>query len=371
MRAVAVYPSRQEVHIIDHPEPQISSPTQAKMRVLDVGVCGTDREIVTFQYGTPPEASDYLILGHESLSQVVEIGPQVSWVKPGDLVVMTVRRPCADPQCIACREGRQDFCYTGNFTERGIKQAHGYMTELVVEEERYLNPVPAALRDVGVLVEPLTIAEKALEQLWMIQQRLPWTGPADAGGNPGHGHRAVVLGAGPVGLLGAMALCAEGFDVTVYSRSSRHEEKNDVVNALGAKYIAAETHSIEEMAKLAGPVDVVYEAIGASNVAFEVIKQLGPNGVFIFTGVPGRKGPIEVDTDSIMRDVVLNNQAIVGSVNAPPQAFQAAIRHLDVFMQKWPEALRSLITARFPLERALEPLSGQTGGIKNVIAVAS
>src|SRR5579863_9929462 len=163
MKAVAVFPAERQARLIDHPEPRISSPTQAKMRVLDVGVCGTDREIVTFQYGTPPEASDYLILGHESLSQVAEVGPQVSRVKPGDLVVMTVRRPCADPNCVACREGRQDFCYTGNFTERGIKQAHGYMTEFVVEEERYLNPVPAALREVGVLVEPLTIAEKALE----------------------------------------------------------------------------------------------------------------------------------------------------------------------------------------------------------------
>ena len=371
MRAVAVFPTRREVRVIDHPEPSIASPTQAKMRVLDVGVCGTDREIVSFQYGTPPEASDYLVLGHESLSEVVEVGQQVSKVKPGDLVVMTVRRPCPVPACVACREGRQDFCYTGEFTERGIKQAHGYMTESVVEEERYLIPVPRALRDVGVLVEPLTIAEKSLEQLWMIQQRLPWARPAGTGQSSPFFHRAVVLGAGPVGLLGAMALRAEGFDVTVYSRSSQHAEKDGIVSAIGAQYIAAETHSVDALARLAGPIDVVYEATGASNVAFEVIKQLGPNGVFIFTGVPGRKGPIQVDTDGIMRDVVLNNQAIVGSVNAPPQAFQSAIQHLGVFMQKWPGALRSVITARFPLERAMEPLTTPTGGIKNVIAVAS
>jgi glucose 1-dehydrogenase len=371
MRAVAVYPAKREVHVVDHPDPQIISATQAKMRVLDVGVCGTDREIVSFQYGTPPEGSEYLIIGHESLSEVVEVGSQVSKVKIGDLVIMTVRRPCPHPSCIACREGRQDFCYTGDFTERGIKQNHGYMTELVVEEECYLNKVPRELRDVAVLVEPLTIAEKSLEQLWMVQRRLPWDCPEDPGKPAAHCRRAVVLGAGPVGILGAMALKVEGFDVSVYSRSANHEEKNDIVSAIGAQYIAAETHSTEEMAKIVGPIDVVYEATGASSVAFDVLKHLGPNAVFVFTGVPGRKGPIPVDTDEIMRNMVLNNQLVLGSVNAPPLAFQSAIRHLDIFAQRWPETLRSVITARFPLERALDALQSQPGGVKNVVAVAS
>lgn len=369
MRAVAVYPSERQVRVIDHPEPTFVSDTQAKMRVLDVGVCGTDREIVSFQYGTPPEGSDYLIIGHESLSEVVEVGSRVSKVKRGDLVVMTVRRPCPRPECIACREGRQDFCYTGDFTERGIKQNHGYMTELVVEEERYLNPVPRDLRDVAVLVEPLTIAEKSLEQLWMVQRRLPWDCPDDPGKPPAHCRRAVVLGAGPVGILGAMALKVEGFDVSVYSRSPNHEEKNRLLGAIGIPYIAAETHSTEDMAKMAGPIDVVYEATGASGVAFDVLKHLGPNAVFVFTGVPGRKAPIPVDTDEIMRNMVLNNQLVLGSVNAPPQAFESAIRHLSVFAQRWPDTIRSVITGRFPLERALDALEPQPGGVKNVVAV--
>ena len=371
MKAVAVFPAKREVRIVDHPEPKVASPTQAKIRMLEVGVCGTDREITTFQYGTPPDGFEYLVIGHESLGEVVEVGSQVSKVKRGDLVVLTVRRPCAHENCVACRQGRQDFCYTGDFTERGIKQQHGYMTELVVEEECYLNVVPRELRDIGVLVEPLTIAEKSLEQLWLIQRRLPWACADGPDKTPGHCHRAVVLGAGPVGLLGAMALRVAGFEVTVYSRSSKHEEKDDIVTAIGARYIASETHSVEDMAKAAGPIDVVYEAIGASSVAFEAIKYLGPNAVFIFTGVPGRKGPIEVDADYIMRDVVLNNQVIIGTVNAPPHSFKAAIDHLGIFLKQWPEAIRSLITARFPIDRALEPLSTHAGGIKNVITVAS
>ena len=361
MRALAIFPSQRAVRVIDHPEPELAADSQAKMRVLDVGVCGTDREIVSFQYGTPPDGSPYLIIGHESLSEVVEVGSKVSRVKAGDLVVMTVRRPCPHPSCVACRAGRQDFCYTGDFTERGIKQNHGYMAEFVVEEERYLNPVPRELRDVAVLVEPLTIAEKSLEQIWTVQRRLPWDRP----------RRAVVLGAGPVGILGAMALKVEGFDVSVYSRSPDHEEKNRILGAIGIQYIAAETHSTDEMAKMVGPIDVVYEATGASSVAFDVLRHLGPNAVFVLTGVPGRQGPIPVDTDEIMRNMVLNNQLVLGSVNAPPQAFQSAIQHLATFAQSWPGSLRSVITGRFPLDRALDALKNQPGGVKNVVAVAS
>src|SRR5258708_2079626 len=125
------------------------------------------------------------------------------------------------------------------------------------------------------------------------------------------------------------------------------------------------------MGKIAGAIGVVYEAVGASSVAFDVIEHLGPNGVFIFTGVPGRKGPIEVDTDYIMKDVVLNNQVILGSVNAPPHCFESAVRDLGVAMERWPAAVRGLITARYPIGQALQPLSSDAGGITNVVGVAS
>ena len=371
MKAFAVFPAKRETGLVDHPEPKLTSPTEAKMRVLDVGVCGTDREIASFQYGDPPEGYEYLILGHESLSEVVELGERVSRVQKGDLVVMTVRRPCPHPDCIACREGRQDFCYTGDYTERGIKSRHGFMTELVVEDERYLNVVPRSLREIAVLVEPLTIAEKSLEQLAQVQQRLPWSTPVEPGQAAGAGRRAVVLGAGPVGLLGAMALRVSGYDVTVYSRSPDGAAKNDIVEAIGGKYIAAETHSIDQLPSLAGPIDVVYEATGASGFAFEVLKHLGRNSVFIFTGVPGHRPPVPINTDQIMRAMVLNNQAVVGSVNAPPHCFETAINHLGIFLGRWPNAVHSLITKRFPIEQAMEPLSSGAGGVKNVIAIAS
>jgi threonine dehydrogenase-like Zn-dependent dehydrogenase len=362
MKAVAVFPSDRRFSVIDHPEPAIASPTEVKLRMLDVGICGTDKEIVSFEYGTPPEGSPYLIIGHESLGEVMEVGPQVTRVKPGDLAVPTVRRPCPDPSCIACRADRQDFCYTGNFTERGINQRHGYMTEFVVEEERYLNPVPPPLRDVAVLVEPLTIAEKGIAQLKQIQQRLPWKEKNS---------RALVLGGGPVGLLGAMKLVLEGCDTTVYSRTPAASDLEKLVISFGAKFCHAETTSIPDLAKQIGSIDIVYEAVGASSLAFEVIPYLGTNGVFIFTGVPGRKGPSSIDTDTIMRDAVLKNQLIFGTVNAGIESFAEAIADIGSFLEKWPEALRSLITRRWPLDQAAEPLAGKSGGIKNVIAIAN
>lgn len=369
MRAFAVFPGSKEYKQVDHPEPSLASPTQVKIRMLDVGVCGTDKEIAAFLYGTPPSGSDYLVIGHESLGEIVEVGSQVTNLRVGDLAVLTVRRPCAHPECIACRSGRQDFCYTGDYTERGIKEVHGYMAEYVVDEAKYITAVPRALREVAVLTEPLTIAEKGAEQLWHIQKRLPWACPSDDGKPPAYCHKALVLGAGPVGLLGAMKLVLDGFETYVYSTASASEHKFDVARAIGATFLHAEEVSVEDAAKRIGNIDVVYEAVGASKLAFEVIEHLGVNGVFIFTGIPGRKGPIPINTDVIMRELVLNNRVVFGTVNASLQSFQDAICDLGQFMQRWPDALRMVISNRFPMEHAAELLSGKQPGIKNVITV--
>lgn len=380
MKAVAVFPSSKEIRLVDHEPPTMARPTDVKLRMMEVGVCGTDKEIAAFQYGTPPDGSEYLIIGHESVGEVVEVGPDVARVKPGDLVVPTVRRPCIHETCMSCLAGEQDFCYTGDFDERGIKGRHGFMTEFVVDDERYMTPVPMALRDVAVLVEPLTIAEKALIQLWDIQRRLPWVCHHEGNVHEhrhaqpverpvGRCHAAVVLGAGPVGLLGAMAFAAQGFDTYVYSRSGAPEAPA-IAQAIGAEFIAAETCGVEQMAARVGQIDVVYEAVGASQLAFEVIQHLGTNGVFIFTGVPGRKMPIHVDTDRIMRNLVLNNQVLLGTVNAGGSAYRAAIQDLATFRERWPEAVQELITGRFAPEDHAELLTGRKGGIKNVIAFA-
>jgi threonine dehydrogenase-like Zn-dependent dehydrogenase len=370
MKAIAVHPATRTVELIDHPAPRLTLPTQVKLRMLDVGVCGTDREICAFQYGTPPAGESGLVIGHESLGEVIEVGSDVRRLKPGDLVVTMVRRPCAHLHCAACRAGRQDFCFTGDFSERGISRLHGFMTEQVVDDESYMHVVPRGLRDVGILVEPLTIAEKALIQVDQVQQRLPWA-CAFAPGRPRQAcHRAVVLGAGPVGLLGAMALVVRGFDTIVYSREPAPNAKADLTAAIGARYFSAQETSIEQLAASVGNIDLVYEATGASSVAYQMMKVLGTNGIFVFTGVPGRKAPVEVDTDALMRNQVLKNQIVFGTVNAGHDAFAAAVEDLGGFVERWPTAVRALITGRHPVERFRELLTGPAEGIKHVLAFA-
>jgi threonine dehydrogenase-like Zn-dependent dehydrogenase len=367
MKAVAVNPGKREIALIDHEVPRLTSPTQVKLRILEVGICGTDREICAFQYGTPPDGESHLVIGHESFGEVVEVGSAVSRLVPGELVIPMVRRPCPHAHCMACRAGRQDFCFTGDFAERGISRLHGFMTELVVDEERYMHVVPPALREVGILVEPLTIAEKALIQVDDVQERLPWACEIVPGKGRQACHRAVVLGAGPVGLLGAMALVARGFETSIYSREPAPNPKADVAAAIGARYFSAEDTPVERLVAELGNIDLVYEATGASSVAFEMMKALGTNGIFVFTGVPGRKAAIEVDTDVIMRNLVLKNQVVFGTVNAGEQAFAAAIDDLGVFASQWPAALRALITGRHPTEAYHDLLVGPARGIKNVL----
>lgn len=365
MKGLAVFPSTREIRLIDQPEPGRLGPTEVRLRIREVGICGTDREIASFLYGMPPAGSPHLVIGHETLAEVVEVGSAVTGHATGDLAALMVRRPCPHGHCRPCRSHRQDFCITGDYTERGIKQAHGYMTEFVVEDERYVVNVPRALREVGVLVEPLTIAEKAAEQVRIVMQRLPGHLVAEPSFR-----RAVVLGAGPVGLLGAMKLVAEGFDTFVYSKGGADSASAGVVAAIGARFVSSDVHKPVELAGMIGNISLVYEATGVAKVSFDVMSVLGNNGIFIFTGVPGRKAPIELDADLIMRNVVLNNQVVLGTVNAGRAAFEEAVRDLALFMQRFPAAVRALITARVPLAKARDVVLAPPAGIKNVVMLA-
>lgn len=370
MKAVAVFPGSKEIKVLDdHPEPRLEDPHHVKFKVLDVGVCGTDREIAAFEYGTPPGGSDYLVLGHESLGEVVEVGSAVTAVAPGDLVVPSVRRPCAD-LCPACRAGRQDFCFTGKFVERGINQAHGFMTELVVDHEDVFTKLDPGLREVGVLIEPLTIAEKAFRQVWDVQDRLPWFDPSAPESARGHDHRAVVFGAGPVSLMGAMALVHRGFQVWVYSLEQAPDPRIEITEAIGATYVSAREHDMDALAEQVGRIDLVYEATGAAAPTFKLLEHLGPNGVFILTGVAavGRMG--EIDLGLMMRNMVLKNQLLLGTVNANRGAFQAASADLAAFERRWGEALRKVITLRHPIEETPALLGDRVGGIKHVVQIA-
>ncbi len=364
MKAIAVFPERKEVKLIEHEEPQISQPQQVKLRMLDIGVCGTDKEICTSGFGSPPAGFPYLILGHEGLGEVVEVGSGVQTLRVGDLAAPVVRHPCTHSTCLACRAGRQDFCQSGDYSERGIKDAHGYMADLVVDDEQAMYLVPQELRDVGVLTEPLTIAEKALAEYLDVQRRLPWFSP---GATPGKDQRALVLGSGPIGILGAMLLVIAGFETIVYSRSALPNPKSDIITAISATYLSTESLTVPQLKQRFGTFDLVYEALGGAPIVFETMQALGPNSVFLFTGVPEQIGPTPIDTPHLIHQLVMHNQVILGTVNTDPACFSSAIQHLAIFMQRWPLALHSLIR-RYPVEDFHEVLFGKPRGIKNVLA---
>ncbi|HEY3743194.1 MAG TPA: glucose 1-dehydrogenase [Bryobacteraceae bacterium] len=366
MKAVAVHLQSKEIGLVDRDIPNLANPDEVKIRMIEVGVCGTDKEICRFEYGTAPAGCEYLVLGHESLGQVEQVGHEVQGVAEGDLVVTMVRRPCGVPSCTACRMGHQDFCYTGKFEERGINQMHGFMTGFVVDHDRYICKVPSHLRDIAVLTEPLTIAEKGLIELDLIQTRLPWGTPGQV---EGYNHSALVLGAGPVGILGAMALAVRGYTTYVYSQELADDPKAQLCTSFGARYLSAHDMNMDQVAAKIGNIDVIYEATGYSPLMFDAMRVLGINGVCILTGIPGHKGPIPVETDQIMRQMVLQNQVVVGTVNAPRQAFENAIADLETFDAKFPQAIRNVITRRYAIDEHKDLLLGKAGGLKNVLSM--
>jgi len=196
--------------------------------------------------------------------------------------------------------------------------------------------------------------------------RLPWNTP----GTPGVSHQAVVVGAGPVGLLGAMALRLRGCRVAVYSRERQTDPRAEISRAIGAEYISAQDCSLEKMAAGMSNIDLVYEATGSSRLALDMIHVLGRNGVLILTGVPGGNVHEVIDIGALITNMTLKNQCLLATVNAGNDAFDRAIADLSSFCSLWPGAVRELITGRFPLEQFATPLRS-SAGIKNIIEMVS
>ena len=369
MRAVAVIPAERAVRVVDHPEPVEAGEGEVLVRTLEVGICGTDAELCAFHFGYPPRGDDHLVLGHEAVGEVVEAGPGVARLAAGDLVVPSVRRPCASPRCAACPAGYQDHCESGEFTERGIRGAHGFLTGRFVEHEDYLQRVPASLRRSAVLTEPLTIAEKSLRQFVAIRRRMPWLADADEA-EVLRGVRVLVLGAGPVGLLGAMLLRSHGLAVTVYSREDPADERADIVRAIGGRYESANQLDVTGLEQRIGGVDMVYEAAGSARLSLDAAGALSPNGVFVVTGATGGSGQVDLAADAFLNRLVGGNRVIAGTVNAAAGDFAAAVADLEEFERLWPGVAPRLITHRHPLERFAERVMVRSG-IKEVVELGA
>jgi threonine dehydrogenase-like Zn-dependent dehydrogenase len=249
---------------------------------------------------------------------------------------------------------------TGEFSERGIVRADGFLCEYTIEEERFLVPVPRVLEGVAVLVEPLSIAAKGADVFKTIHSRFGFDVPR---------LRGLVLGAGPVGLLGAMVLQAQGIETHVFSREDEDGPRAGLVRSYGANYVSAARTPLDRLSERIGKVDVVFEAVGVPEVAFGVLPALAANGVLILTGVPALRGAVPADLSHWMRDMVLKNQVIFGTVNASRADYEDAIRRLEQFMVLFPQAVLSLLS-RVPIDQATDVLA-RGRGIKDVVTFAA
>jgi threonine dehydrogenase-like Zn-dependent dehydrogenase len=355
MRAVTVVPGRAHSLTVrdDVPEPPRDE-QQALVRVIETGICGTDVEIESNVYGEAPAGSPYLILGHENLG-VVERTPDGSALRSGDLVVSTVRRPCPE-RCRSCTDSQQDMCLTGHYLERGIKGLHGFMCDRYAESPRYLVHVPADLRSVAVLIEPLSFIEKGVEQALRIQQRLVW-----------EPRTALVLGAGPIGLLAGLLLMLRGLEVTLASRGAADSASARLAEDAGMRYISTRTTPVEDLGKTLGNLDVVFESTGAAGVVMPAITALGLDGVCILASVTPGEAKSEFDVAAWNRSMVLGNRVVFGTVNAGRRHFEAGVRDLATARTRLPGWLERIITRRVPPEDARQAFERGPSDIKSVL----
>ena len=335
MKAVAVLPGKpQSAHLVDLQRPALTEIPDGRgvlVRVLRVGVDGTDREINAAEYGAAPEGYDFLVIGHESFGRVEAVGPRVTELGPGDFVVATVRRPGTS---LYDQIGTYDMTTDDTYRERGINLRHGFMTEFYVDHVEYIVKVPGGLKDVGVLIEPLTVVEKGITQAYEIQRRLRVWKP----------QRAAVLGAGTIGLLATLVLRLRGLQVTTFGLQPKPYLNSDLIEALGARYRSTKDVAVLEGAKLDGPFDVVFEATGYSPIVFEAMQALGKNGVLVLSSVTGGDRKVEVPADRINLEFVLGNKVMVGTVNANREYFESGVRDLAQAEAQYPGWLARLLT---------------------------
>lgn len=352
MRAVGLRVDARGVHLLEVDAPTIERETQVKIRMAETAVDGSDKNLVRHHLVDVEASEKHLVLGHEAWGVVTEIGQSVKSFQPGDAVVPTVRRGCGI--CAACARFESDYCYTGLYKERGIHKLPGFLSEEVVDEETYLVPLPKDLSTVAVWVEPLSIVEKALDQLRLVQQRMPSWCP-----HPEHGwdqdawggcKRAIVIGAGPLGFLATVMFRLQGVETYVVEVLDPDTTRVRMVERIGAKHLDGRSFSPEEMVRGVGRVDMVFEASGASKLAIEFIPHLPRNAVYVMTGVP-RVGEerVPVNADLLLRQMVRHNLAVLGSVNSNARHFTRALEDLRSIRKRFGTILEDGITHRFPL----------------------
>ena len=335
MKAIAVIPGRPDsIHLreVKKPDPgAIPGDRGVLVRLLQVGVDGTDKEINAAEYGAAPPGDTYLILGHESFCRIEAVGSKVTELRPGDHVAASVRRPGTSPYDAI---GLQDMTTDDTYFERGINLLHGYLAEYYADSADFLVKVPEGLKAVGVLMEPSSVAEKAIGQAYEIQRRLRIWRP----------RRAAVLGAGTLGLLASLFLRLRGLEVVTLGLAEPPYLNSDLLAKIGVRYLSTRQKSLKEAAAEHGPFDYILEGTGFSPLVFEAMEALGKNGVLALVSITGGDRALEVPADHINQGFVLGNKLAFGSVNASRADFERAVQDLSQAELTYPGWLAKLLT---------------------------
>lgn len=365
MRAIVTRPGEGRAWLDELREPELTTPDEALVEILRVGVCGTDRHVMEHTFDRRrqlPEGSDFLVLGHEAVGRVLEAGPQAGDLRPGDMVVPTVRRGCGE--CDACNAGQADLCFTGRYRERGIVGLHGYLTGRIVDRAEHLIRVPLELADVAPLVESLCTPEKALRRIGNARAHLP------IGGTLNGLHRALVTGSGPIALLAALALRLREVPTWVLARQPADGLAAQLIARMGARYARLQEVDLDHpQDALGGGFDAIIEATGAAELCVAMLGALGPNGVLDLAG--GGGGPEFVQVRSrLLGSMLGRNLTMLGSVNANPDDWRNAVADLGAMRERFPGVVEALITHRFEMQDVEVAFERMPGQIKAIIAIS-
>ena len=376
MHAAGMIRGQQGVHHFEMPVPVIRQADEVRIKVKEVGLDGTDFGIVGRGAPDIAEDADRIVLGHEMVGVVEEVGSAVTSLSLGDAVALTVRRGCGI--CHPCLHNQSDMCMTGLFTERGIHKLDGFLTEYVVDREQYVVRIPPELTTLAVFTEPFSIVEKAIEQIRIIQSRLPWTctHPEHSFQSPEWGgcKTALVVGAGPLGLLAAALIRLSTAETYVVDIVPDDSPKARLVSKVGAHYVDGSGKAPEDVVNACcAPntgLNLILEASGAAETALRLIPHMSRSSIYVMTGIPRGELTMQLDAAELVRQVVRYNQVVVGSVNSNRTHFEKALGDLNDVNSRFDNLLQNMITHRFSLENCHEAFAvNDPGHIKSVIEV--
>ncbi|MFC1945147.1 alcohol dehydrogenase catalytic domain-containing protein [Chloroflexota bacterium] len=351
MRAIGIIEGLNKAKIMDLEKPQIHESNDVLIEVKFVGISEIDRRFAQGETFIAPEGFDFLILGHEVMGRVIEVGPSVVNLQIGDNVVLTSRRNCG--KCTECERDNTDLCLSGLYSERGIRGAHGFMAEYILEKEKYIVKIPEAIEDIAILLSPLSIAEKIVTSIVSFGHRMdnpkPW--PEHAYHDPDWGMEktAVVVGGNSTAILTALLLRLKSVNTFLLSNRIGTSKIQRLVESAGIKYYETSVNeSCEHFSQKIGRTDTVIDCSGEAEFNINLLDLLGNSGAFVTSTIPSINLKNNVNINRFMLDRLIRNQGMFGCISANRRYLESAINDLILLKEQFTEPINGIITDKIP-----------------------